>query len=64
MPSPFVTVRYPDGAWELALDAKVPKIGDTLRRSGGTWVVSKATEDGNGHVIVTWRVAPGARDRQ
>jgi hypothetical protein len=58
MPSPFVTVRYPDGAWELALSEKVPKVGDTLRRSDGNWVVAKAAEDRNGHIIVTWR-APG-----
>lgn len=58
MSSPFVTVRYPDGAWELALNAKVPKVGDTLRRSGGNWVVANAAEDRNGHVIVTWRAAP------
>jgi hypothetical protein len=59
MSSPFVTVRYPDGAWELAVTEKVPKVGDTLRRSGGKWIVAKAAEDGNGHVIVTWRRAPG-----
>jgi len=58
MSSPFVTVRYPDGAWELALTAKVPKVGDTLRRSGGKWVVANAAEDRDGHVIVTWRPAP------
>jgi hypothetical protein len=58
MPSPFVTVRYPDGEWELALSEKVPKVGDTLRRSGGKWVVAKAAEDRDGHVIVTWRPAP------
>ena len=58
MPSPFVTVRYPDGAWELTLSEKVPKAGDTLKRSGGKWLVAKATEDGSGHVIVTWRRAP------
>jgi hypothetical protein len=56
--SPFVTVRYPDGAWELAPSEKVPKAGDTLRRSGGKWVVAKAAADTNGHVIVTWRAAP------
>lgn len=56
--SPFVTVRYPDGTWELALSEKVPKVGDTLRRSGGKWVVATAAEDTNGHVIVTWRAAP------
>ncbi len=55
MPSPFVTVRYPDGAWELALSEKVPKVGDTMRRSDGSWVVAKAVEDRNGHVIVSWR---------
>ena len=48
MSSPFVTVRYPDGAWELALTAKVPKVGDTLRRSGGKWVVANAAEDQEG----------------
>jgi hypothetical protein len=58
MSSPFVTVRYPDGAWELTLTEKVPKVGDTLRRSGGKWLVAKATEDTSGHVIVTWRRAP------
>ncbi len=58
MPSPFVTVRYPDGAWELALSEKVPKVGDTLKRSGGKWIVAKATEDTSGHIIVTWRSAP------
>ena len=42
MSSPFVTVRYPDGAWELTLCEKVPKVGDTLQRSGGKWVVAKA----------------------
>jgi len=57
MPSPFVTVRYPDGAWELTLSEKVPKVGDTLMRSGGKWLVAKATEDASGHVIVTWRRA-------
>ena len=57
MPSPFVTVRYPDGAWELALSEKVPKVGDTLKRSGGKWIVAKATEDTSGHIIVTWRSA-------
>jgi hypothetical protein len=56
--SPFITVRYPDGAWELALSEKVPKVGDTLRRSGGKWVVATIVEDTNGHVIVTWRAAP------
>ena len=58
MSSPFVTVRYPDGAWELALSEKVPKVGDTLRRSGGKWVVANATVDASGHVIVTWGPAP------
>jgi hypothetical protein len=58
MSSPFVTVRYPDGAWEVTVSEKVPKVGDTLMRSGGKWVVSRATEDVNGHVIVTWRPAP------
>ena len=42
MSSPFVTVRYPDGAWELTLSEKVPSVGDTLQRSGGKWVVAKA----------------------
>jgi len=58
VPSPFVTVRYPDGVWELALTAKVPKVGDTLRRRDGRWVVSNADQDRSGHVIVTWRRAP------
>ena len=44
MASPFVTVRYPDGAWELTLSEKLPKAGDMLRRSGGRWVVAKAVE--------------------
>lgn len=57
MPSPFVTVRYPDGIWELALSENVPKVGDTLRRSDGNWVVMKAAEDENKHVIVTWQSA-------
>lgn len=60
MSSPFVTVRYPDGAWELTLCEKVPKVGDTLRRSGGKWVVAKARKDPSGHVIVAWRPAPRA----
>jgi len=58
MSSPFVTVRYPDGAWELTLSEKVPKAGDTLRRSGGKWVVARAVEDKSGHLIVSWRRAP------
>ncbi len=58
MPSPFITVRYPDGAWELTLSEKVPKVGDTLRRSGGKWIVAAIVEDESGHVIVTWRPAP------
>ena len=57
MSSPFVTVRYPDGAWELTLCEKVPKVGDTLQRSGGKWVVAKACKDPSGHVLVTWRPA-------
>jgi hypothetical protein len=35
MSSPFVTVRYPDDAWELTYNEKVPKVGDTSTRSGG-----------------------------
>jgi hypothetical protein len=58
MSSPFVTVRYPDGAWELAEGKSVPKVGDTLRRSDGKWVVTTAVVDRSGHVIVTWRSAP------
>ena len=58
MPSPFITVRYPDEAWELTPRKKVPKIGDILRRSDGKWVVVSAAEDVNGHVIVTWRRPP------
>ena len=61
VPSPFVTVRYPDGAWELTLSEKVPKVGDTLRRSGGKWLVAKATQDTSGHIIVTWRPRRGRR---
>ncbi len=61
MPSPFVTVRFPDGEWELALSENVPKVGDTLRRSDGKWIVKKAAEDKDGHVIVTWRPASGSR---
>jgi hypothetical protein len=57
MSSPFVTVRYPDGAWELTLSEKVPNVGDTLQRSGGKWVVAKARKDPSGHVIVAWRPA-------
>ena len=45
MSSPFVTVRFPDGEWELALSENVPKVGDTLRRSDGKWIVAKAAED-------------------
>jgi hypothetical protein len=55
--SPFITVRYPDEAWELTPREKVPKIGDTLRRSDGKWVVVSAAEDRSGHVIVAWRRA-------
>ena len=58
MSSPFVTVRYPDGAWELTASAKVPKVGDTLRRSDGRWVVATTNVDTSSHVIVTWRRAP------
>lgn len=57
MSSPFITVRYPDEAWELTPREKVPKIGDTLRRSDGKWVVVSAAEDRSGHVIVAWRRA-------
>jgi hypothetical protein len=56
--SPFITVRYPDGAWELTLSEKVPKVGDTLRRSGGKWIVAEIDQDESGHVIVVWRPAP------
>jgi hypothetical protein len=63
MSSPFVTVRYPSGEWELALSEKVPKVGDILSRSSGKWVVAKAAEDTNGHVIVTWRPAPRPADQ-
>jgi hypothetical protein len=57
MSSPFVTVRYPDGAWELTDAEKVPKVGDTLRRSDGRWIVATAFVDPSEHVIVTWRRA-------
>jgi hypothetical protein len=60
--SPFITVRYPDGAWELALSEKVPKAGETIRRSAGKFVVVKAAGDRSGHVIVTWRPAPEPPD--
>jgi len=60
--SPFATVRYPDGAWELTPREKVPNVGDMLWRSGGKWIVSKVVEDGSGHVIVTWRRAPQPQD--
>jgi len=56
--SPFFTVRYPDGAWELTPRENVPSVGDTLRRSSGKWIVSTVVEDESGHVIVTWRRAP------
>jgi hypothetical protein len=56
--SPFITVRYPDGAWELTLTEKVPKVGDTLRRSGGKWIIATIVENKSGHVIVAWRPAP------
>jgi hypothetical protein len=55
MPSPFITVRYPDDAWELALREDVPSVGDILRRSDGQWEVVSAAEDRSGHIIVTWR---------
>jgi hypothetical protein len=57
MPSPFITVRYPDDAWELTDPKNVPKVGDVLRRSGGSWVVATAVVDTSGHLIVTWRRA-------
>jgi len=63
MPSPFVTVRYPDDAWELELSENVPKSGDTLQRSGGKWVVTTAIEDRSGHVIVKWRRAASPTHR-
>ena len=64
MPSPFITVRYPDEVWELAPRDKVPNVGDILRRSDGKWEVVTAAEDRNGHIIVTWRrtVTPEASD--
>lgn len=59
MPSPFVTVRYPDDApWELTRRENAPKVGETLRQSGGKWLVLTAVEDRNGHVFVTWEPAP------
>ena len=58
MSSPFVTVRYPDDAWELTHSEKVPKVGDTLTRSGGKWVVATAVVDTSGHVIVTLAARP------
>ena len=58
MSSPLVTVRYPDDAWELTESEKVPKVGDTLTRSGGKWVVATALVNTSGHVIVTWRRSP------
>jgi hypothetical protein len=58
MSSPFITVRYPDEAWEVTPSEKVPKVGDTLRRSGGKWIVAKIVEDESGHMIVHWRPAP------
>ena len=57
MSSPFVTVRYPDGAWEVTGWEKVPNSGEMLRRSSGKWIVATAVVDKSGHVIVTWRRA-------
>jgi len=62
MSSPFVTVRYPDGAWELTQSEKVPKVGDTLTRSDGKWIVATAATDASRHVIVTLRPAPRPAD--
>jgi hypothetical protein len=56
--SPFVTVRYPDGAWEVTGWEKVPNSGEMLRRSSGKWIVATTVVDKSGHVIVTWRRAP------
>ena len=59
MPSRFVTVRYPDDApWVLTRRENAPKIGDTLRRSGGKWLVLTAVEDRDAHLFVTWKPAP------
>jgi hypothetical protein len=58
MASPFTTVRYPDGEWELTLEEKVPKVGDTMQRPGGKRLVTRIVEDTSGHLIVTWRPAP------
>ena len=55
MSSPFVTVRYPDGAWEVTDWEKVPNSGQTLRRSSGKWTVTATVVDTSGHVIVAWR---------
>ena len=55
MSSPFVTVRYPDGAWEVTDWEKVPNSGQTLRRNSGKWTVTATVVDTSGHVIVTWR---------
>jgi len=62
MSSPFVTVRYPDGAWEVTDRQAVPKVGDTLRRSDGKWIVATAIVDESEHLIVTWRRAPRPPD--
>ena len=60
--SPFVTVRYPDGAWELTDAERAPKVGDTLQRNDGKWVVTRAEVDASGHLIVAWRRAPRPPD--
>ena len=50
MSSPFMTVRYPNGACELTY-SKIPKVGDTLRRSGGKWLVAAVVVSKSGPAL-------------
>ena len=64
MSSPFVTVRYPDGAWEVTDWENVPNSGEMLRRSSGKWIVTAAVADKSGHIIVAWRREAKRTERQ
>jgi hypothetical protein len=62
--SPFMTGRYPDGAWELTLKEKVPAVWRHAAAERRQVVVSKTVEDASGHVLVTWRRAPPPHERE
>ena len=61
MPPDSVTIRFPTGAWEYGIAAKMPEVGDRLVRQGQSWIVVEVTGS-PGDQEVTMALAPEVVD--